>query len=216
MVDFTKLAEPFNPSDIHWRPQGKVHNGASMALAYLDARDIMGRLDEVCGVDGWKVSYVETPSKRVIGTISIRIEGGEWVGKSDGAGDTAVEGEKGGISAALKRAAVVWGIGRYLYDMPTVWVPCEEKRNGGWKRWTSDPWSCVKGFSAQSKVPEFDPKSVAERILKSIPKLNKLDLTQLWQDEQATLVQVKAADVKVYDEIYAAFGARGKKFLEGK
>lgn len=215
MVDFTKLAEPFNPSDIHWRPQGKVYNGSSMALAYLDARDIMDRLDDVCGVDGWTVSYVETPSKRVIGTISIRTDDGHWVAKSDGAGDTAVEGEKGGISAALKRAAVVWGVGRYLYDMPTVWVPCSTNQKGYWKAWTADPWSCVKGFSAKSEVPEFNPKLVAERILKSIPKLDRLDLERLWKDEKATLAQVKGADESVYGEIYNAFQKRGKE-LEGK
>ena len=38
-----------------------------------------------------------------------------WVTKTDGADDTTIEGAKGGISDALKRAAVQFGIGRYLY-----------------------------------------------------------------------------------------------------
>ena len=29
---------------------------------------------------------------------------------------------KGGLSAAFKRAAVKWGIGRYLYEITPVWV----------------------------------------------------------------------------------------------
>ena len=38
---------------------------------------------------------------------------------------TDVEGEKGAISDALKRTAVKLGIGRYLYNLPAVWVPIE-------------------------------------------------------------------------------------------
>ena len=34
-----------------------------------------------------------------------------------------MEAEKGRISDAFKRAAVHWGVGRYLYNLPNVWVP---------------------------------------------------------------------------------------------
>ena len=50
----------------------------------------------------------------MICSLSCKV-GDNWITKADGAGDTDIEGEKGGISDALKRAAVVWGIGRYLY-----------------------------------------------------------------------------------------------------
>jgi hypothetical protein len=40
----------------------------------------------------------------------------------NGAGDSDVEAEKGAISDAFKRAAVKWGIGRYLYDLDSPWV----------------------------------------------------------------------------------------------
>ena len=40
---------------------------------------------------------------------------GTVITKSDGADDSNIEGAKGGISDSLKRAAVQWGIGRYLY-----------------------------------------------------------------------------------------------------
>ena len=46
--------------------------------------------------------------------LSINIDG-TWITKSDGADDSNIEGAKGGISDALKRAAVLFGIGRYLY-----------------------------------------------------------------------------------------------------
>jgi len=51
---------------------------------------------------------------RVTCELSIRF-GERWITKTDGAGDTGIEGEKGAISDSLKRSAVLWGIGRYLY-----------------------------------------------------------------------------------------------------
>lgn len=149
MIDFNALRAPFAPEDIHWRAQTVTGNGdKALALAYIDARNVMERLDAVCGPEGWRDSYVETGKGRVICTLSLRI-GDEWVSKSDGAGETDVEGDKGALSDALKRAAVKWGVGRYLYSMPNVWVPCEcyaEKRNNKWiwKRWIGNPWDSVK------------------------------------------------------------------------
>ena len=122
---FSELSAPFPAGAIHWRAQTVTKDGTkALALAYIDARDVMDRLDAVAGPANWRDSYVETPKGRTICTLEIRIDG-EWIAKSDGAGDTDVEGEKGSISDALKRAAVKWGIGRYLYALGNVWAPCE-------------------------------------------------------------------------------------------
>lgn len=144
------LSAPFPKQAVHWRIQGKPYerngNFSAMALAYLDARDVMDRLDLVCGPAGWQSEYTETAKGRVICRIGIRIDG-DWVWKSDGAGDTAVEGEKGGISDAFKRAAVHWGIGRYLYRLDAPWVACEVRQHNGntyWKRWSENPWDKIK------------------------------------------------------------------------
>jgi len=131
-MNFAALSAPFPADAVHWRAQ-KIYDrsGAfsAQALAYIDARDVMDRLDEVCGPEGWEDSYVETSRGRVICTISIKNAEGAWVSKSDGAGDTDHEGEKGGISDAFKRAAVKWGIGRYLYRLGNTYVPCEVASN---------------------------------------------------------------------------------------
>lgn len=132
---FDKLAAPFPADAIHWRAQTVTRDGAkALALAYIDARDVMDRLDAVAGPANWRDSYVETPKGRTICTLEIRVDG-EWIAKSDGAGDTDVEGEKGSISDALKRAAVKWGVGRYLYDLGNVWAPCESDEYNGRKKW---------------------------------------------------------------------------------
>ncbi|MGE5500612.1 MAG: Rad52/Rad22 family DNA repair protein [Ignavibacteriales bacterium] len=118
---FDKLAEPFPPDAISWRvgsTNGDKTKG--LALAYLDARDVMDRLDLVCGPAGWQCRYSHANGKTVC-DIGIKV-GDEWIWKADGAGDTDVEAEKGALSDAFKRAAVRWGIGRYLYGLPSPWV----------------------------------------------------------------------------------------------
>lgn len=154
-MNLSYLAEPFPTNQVHWRAQSLRRDGsAAMALAYLDARDVMDRLDLVCGPQGWCEEFTETPRGRVICRLGIKV-GDEWVFKSDGAGETAVEGEKGGISDAMKRAAVHWGVGRYLYRLSAPWVPCETYENKGkthWKSWKESPWTHVKAPTAPDEI----------------------------------------------------------------
>ena len=103
------LKRPFPVAKLKWR-RGQ---GGSGELVYITARDVMDRLDEVFGPGGWQSNY-EFIGGRMICNLSCKIDG-EWVTKADGADDTQIESEKGGISSALKRAAVLLGIGRYLY-----------------------------------------------------------------------------------------------------
>lgn len=148
MVDLCALRAPFAPHEHNWRAQQVARDGRrAQALCFITARLVQNRLDDVCGPGGWESGFTETASGRVIATISIDM-GARWVTKSDGAGATSMEGEKGGMSDAFKRAAVMWGIGRYLYSMPAVWAECEvdrdeagnpRLRNGKpvWRRWTA-------------------------------------------------------------------------------
>lgn len=118
---FEQLASPFDPSEVDWRVGSTTKDKAKgMALAYIDARTVMDRLDTVCGPAGWQNRYVLNGTKTVC-EIGIKCDG-EWVWKSDGAGDSDIEAEKGALSDAFKRAAVRWGIGRYLYNLKSPWV----------------------------------------------------------------------------------------------
>lgn len=124
MVDFARLAAPFPPARVSWRV-GSTNKDKTkgMALAYIDARDVMDRLDAVCAPAGWQCRYPHANGKTVC-EVGIKV-GEEWVWKADGAGDTDYEAEKGALSDAFKRAAVRFGIGRYLYDVESPWVEVE-------------------------------------------------------------------------------------------
>jgi hypothetical protein len=122
-----QLSAPFPPADVSWRVGSTTKDQTKgMALAYIDARDVMARLDNVVGAENWQDEYTETPKGRIFCKLSIQADG-QWVTKSDGAGDTDYEGDKGAISDAFKRAAVKWGIGRYLYGLDSPWVEIEMK-----------------------------------------------------------------------------------------
>lgn len=127
---FNALVAPFPKDFIEWRV-GSTNQDRSkgMALPYIDARAVMDRLDSVVGPGNWQDRYPHANGKTVceIGILIERDSGPEWIWKSDGAGDTDFEAEKGALSDAFKRAAVRWGIGRYLYDLPTKWVEIEQR-----------------------------------------------------------------------------------------
>jgi len=114
-----KLTDKFTKEEIEWRvqQQGTSPKGNwAMVLPYVTSRAIMDRLDSVYGVDGWAVSHKEMIAGMSC-SISIWSEGKGWVCKEDGAPLTKIESFKGAMSDSLKRAAVLLGIGRYLYAL---------------------------------------------------------------------------------------------------
>lgn len=91
--------------------------------AYIDARDVQDRFDAVLGPDCWQDSYTPLPDGSMICDLAVRVENGEWLHKQ-GIGYPNDENDdepfKGAESDALKRAAVKWRCGRYLYSLRTV------------------------------------------------------------------------------------------------
>jgi hypothetical protein len=130
--DLNRLRDPFPQSDIEWKPGAVTRDKKKgLAMAYLTNRAIQDRLDEVCGPANWKNTFKPGPDGGVLCGIAVNVTGDpanpRWVTKWDGAENTEFESVKGGLSGAMKRAAVQWGIGRYLYDLPSVWVNLDER-----------------------------------------------------------------------------------------
>lgn len=119
---FKRLAAPFPYHDIDWRVQNTTEdNTKGRAVPYLRFQAIADRLDDVVGPMNWENEYVSGPCGGVVCRLSLRIEG-EWLRKSNGADNTSFEPVKGGLTDAFKRAAVMWNIGRYLYNCPSMEV----------------------------------------------------------------------------------------------
>lgn len=118
------LADPFERREVKFKPQ-MVKNNRCLAMAYIDARLIQDRLDEVLGVENWADRYTILPDGSVMCRLSLKL-GDRWITKTDvGSPSEQPDGGdrlKAAFSDALKRAAVKFGIGRYLYRLPAQWV----------------------------------------------------------------------------------------------
>lgn len=109
---FAKLAERFPKEQIKYR------KGGGMDLPYITARTVMNRLDEVVGPENWWDDY-QPIDDAVICRLTIQLPSGQFLTKCDVGGNSKTQDtsdvEKSGFSDAFKRAAVKFGIGRYLY-----------------------------------------------------------------------------------------------------
>ncbi|HEU5406485.1 MAG TPA: Rad52/Rad22 family DNA repair protein, partial [Nitrospira sp.] len=122
------LQEPFDPADVDFRVQGRVNEqtGRAQVVAYIDARMVQDRLDQVVGAGNWSFDW----EPLVIDKGEIQVTKGTLtilgVSKSDAGTASNFEQSLGAVSHCFKRAAVHWGIGRYLYDLPMNWVQVEK------------------------------------------------------------------------------------------
>src|SRR5262249_60669292 len=108
-----------------------ISDNRALAVAYLDARSVMDRLDEVVGTAGWKDDYEPLADGSVVCRLSLKL-GGQWIVKSDvGTPNDQSDGAdrvKTAFSDGLKRAAIKFGIARYLYRLPKQWLDYDPER----------------------------------------------------------------------------------------
>jgi hypothetical protein len=148
------LAAPFDPREVRFKP-AVVSGNRALALAYVDARVIQDRLDEVLGVTGWQDEYECLPDGSVVCRLRLRL-GDEWITKMDvgGQSEQPDEGDrrKAAFSDALKRAAVKFGIGRYLYRLPSQWVDYDPQKRQFARTPTLPPSALPKPKKAAAPV----------------------------------------------------------------
>ena len=117
-----RLAQPFPASSIYWRA-GVVSRDKkrAQALPYAEPRIYEDRLNQVCpGL--WGVSFRSWGESRIICDLTI----GELTRSSTGEENEGFAPGTAAEAQAFKRACVKFGLGRYLYDIPIVWVPYDE------------------------------------------------------------------------------------------
>lgn len=109
---FAALAHPFTNEEV------KTRNYAGRDMAYITARTVMNRLDAVLGPENWWDEYSVNDGS-VVCTLSIQMPTGAVLSKTDAGGRAGMQDsnddDKSGFSDAFKRAAVKFGVARYLY-----------------------------------------------------------------------------------------------------
>ena len=125
----SKLGAPFPFEEVEAKIQvASKEKPIGLAVFYVSARAIQKRLDEVFGPFNWSNHYsVWHDNSQICGISVYDKERNDWVTKHDGAENSDISSVKGGLTYAFKRAAVLWGIGRYLYEIDGVWVDVEQR-----------------------------------------------------------------------------------------
>ena len=159
------LSRPWPPKEVKQRkgPAGKM-------LSYVDARQVQNRLDEVVGTENWQTHFSEVCGNYCC-TLSVKIDG-EWIAKSDGAGETSIEGDKGGFSDAFKRAAVSFGIARYLYSDSGMTPEQFDKRRG-----------VMADVQAEdpATIPTEADKMLADELMHEVANENNAKILEIWK-----------------------------------
>ncbi|RYC69670.1 Rad52/Rad22 family DNA repair protein [Spirosoma sordidisoli] len=132
MKELNVLSAPITSTEIEWRVQSQTKDAQKIIVVpYITNRCVMQRFDDQFGWERWHNEIKEVDGGFLC-TISVVLDGGEIVRKTDGASRTGIEPIKGGISDAMKRCAVQFGLGRGLYDFPKVFIETKDKYIPNW------------------------------------------------------------------------------------
>ena len=126
------LTAPILPNEIEWRVQSQTSTGKLIVVPYINNRCVMHRFDAAFGAENWTSEFREIANGFICRLTVIIKDTNRIVHREDGASKTNIEPEKGGISDAMKRAAVQFGLGRCLYDYPRVFIECDGKFIPDW------------------------------------------------------------------------------------
>jgi len=179
-----QLSFPFPAKALQWRV-GPCNRDKTrgVALAYVDSRDYIERLNTVLGL-GWEDAYTFTVvGTRIVCKCELRLHLGERSIVRTGDGDCELEDPNATTVAsaqAFKRACVKFGLGAYLYALPLEWVALEGDKNipsevqislnAAYKRWLeTGEWIFTRAPRAPSTAPVAAPAPSTKPVAAPAP-----------------------------------------------
>jgi hypothetical protein len=138
-----ELEVPFSPDQVQWRITNTTNDKKrGQVVPYADPRAYTDRLNALFTPQGWTREYkVETMtnitrvkkgesllSGKVLVTCTVTILG---IGSHSATGEEWADDDNSVTSAdaqAFKRACSCFGLGRYFYDIPAIWVDLDQHR----------------------------------------------------------------------------------------
>lgn len=165
-ADLKVLKAPFPKESLGVKVQSTSKDRTrALLVLYLQHTDVQDRLEMVD--PAWTTEVIN--EERVGDTVYVRIRmtvkgvSRENVGEGND--------PKAAYSDALKRAAMLFGIGRYLYDSPTVWAEYNESRDR-FRQWSiQDYEKNIKGsYVTPAPIVEQPPAEAREPSAPSRPE----------------------------------------------
>lgn len=214
---FAALVAPFAKEEVKTRSQ------AGRQFSYVTARVVMNRLDEVLGAENWWDSYLPLEHS-ILCTLTIRLPDGREISKQDAGGHAGMtdmgDDEKSGFSDAFKRAAVKFGVGRYLYRDGVPSYRQTASKPADFNAWCeaicgdiNEKWATRAGGSAG---PLVHPTTMAEHLTRwagPIAKSWPRDIAA-FEDEARALGRTRWLDAKAKADADAAPKSKADKLAE--
>ncbi len=230
------LIEPFDPGEIKWRVTAtstrQTNRGPQkrgQLVAYADQRAYTDRLNDVFGEWGWTRSYdVQVAQNferrapgdqrtavaaKVVVVSKVTIHG---LGSHTGVGEEWADDQNAATRAeaqAFKRACACFGLGRYLYDLDTVWVDLDQYnrpvRTPDLSEWALP--SYTKRYVKRSPMRDArqEPQCVSsEEMLSKVGELRKKigqSLSQFLLKKYAGGLEPEAADTTTLNTLFEKF-----------
>lgn len=195
-----RLRAPFPPGIEQYRAGPTwEQNGErwTRPLCYIDARAVFHRLDEAVGPDNWSTQLQRLGPGVYLCTLTVCGVTRADVGQ---AGEREGEQEKSGASDAIKRAAVQFGVGAYLYDQELP--PAKLERRG-------NDWVLPRNWRpaarpAASHDPDAAPPAAASGTPATAKQIAKIGVE---------MARVGWADERGRDYLAATFGKHSRRDL---
>lgn len=183
-----------------WRVQSfSKHKPQATCVAYIDSRDVQDVLDKHCI---WSDRYYSV-NGMLFCEITIHADGIEYK-RSDAGSESNVEAQKGQSSDAFKRAAVKFGIGRFLYSKKMVYLKADAvKTSNNYPNVVDDNgkkvWDITKHINRFSNTPTQTAQTAPTDNRKWLTE-SQLNATLKATKEQAENVLKTFKMKKVYKE----------------
>ena len=179
-----KLRQPFAPDALRWKIQTRVNEGQAdpyaTVVVYVDARTVAAHLDDV--VPGqWSTEYRAPPVTVGFPALECRLT---VCGVTRSDVGTVESGARPGsdtkdlYSDALKRAAVQYGVGAFLYRFPQVQARAEK---------SGQTWYITREAQAELRV-------LTRAVLDGEPRLPRFQALRVRGYEQGGVAGVTGGE----------------------
>lgn len=124
---YSDLIAPFPIDLVEIKPGATTQDKTrALALPYAEARAYQDRLDSVIGPDNWQVSYKPLGDRALVCRLQlfgvVKEEIGECADARDANAWTIASAQ------AFKRACSAFGLGRYFYNLGSVWADYDQDK----------------------------------------------------------------------------------------
>jgi len=208
-MDLKKLSK-----EISYKWKVQTTNGAMcQCVAFIDARDVYKILDNVVGPENWQTDF-KMVNSYLMGGVGIYINN-QWIWKWDHGTESAMDKEKGQISDSIKRAAVQWGIGRFLYDLKIQKVkkvdykgkgkPADNSGNILWDNKALTDFINTGASKSNSNTSTTQTGSQTQQTTKTSYSKSKEPSMELRKETHAALVKLSGGNAQKAKELLKSF-----------